>query len=387
LSEDKKIKILYVIHEFFSFEILRLLLAETASKEGYEVHIALPLPEKIPQKILDKGFHFHHLPMKRRGYNLFLEIKSVYQLCRKLKPELIHLFTIKPVICGGIAAKLARVKAVVQSISGLGYIFTANGKKAWLLRFLVSCLYNICFAQKNGVVIFQNPDDQKLFLEKKWVVQKKTRLILGSGVDVDYFQPFKEPEGIPVVVLPGRMLWHKGVKEFVEAATELKKQGIAARFVLVGDEDRGNPVSIPREQLQTWVNESVVEWWGWQEDMLAVFQKCHIVCLPSYREGLPKVLLEAAACARPLIAANTPGCKEIVKNGVNGLLVSVQNALELAEALKILILNTQLRITLGAEGRRMVEESFSAEKINQEILTAYRFLLEKNQTVSVLEHS
>ncbi len=214
-----------------------------------------------------------------------------------------------------------------------------------------------------------------MFIRERFINEEKIRLIRGSGVDTADFPASPESSGIPVVMLASRMLWDKGVKEFVEAARQLKACGVHARFVLVGDTDTHNPTAITNEQLTAWHKEGVIEWWGRREDMPAVLAQANIVCLPSYREGLPKVLLEAASCGRPIVTTDVPGCREIMHNGENGFLVPVRSTLELADALQVLIKNPELRKKMGLKGREIVIGEFAVEKVISETLAVYRELL------------
>jgi glycosyltransferase involved in cell wall biosynthesis len=217
-----------------------------------------------------------------------------------------------------------------------------------------------------------------LFIRKQFINEGRLRVIRGSGVDPAFFSLTPEPPGIPVVTLASRMLWDKGIKEFVEAARQLKGRGIFARFVLVGDTDAHNPSAIPKEQLTAWHTEGVIEWWGHREDMPKVFSDSHIICLPSfYGEGVPKVLIEAAACGRPIVTTNTPGCREIVKNEENGLLIPVRNTFELADAIQRLIVNPELRQKMGARGREIVLCEFALEKVVSETMAVYDELLKQ----------
>ncbi len=201
----------------------------------------------------------------------------------------------------------------------------------------------------------------------------------GSGARTDVFLPSPEPPGSPVVMMAARFLWEKGVGEFVEAARILNSRTLRqaqgakaiARFVLVGDTYPDNPGAVSPEQLQSWVDDGVVEWWGWHDDMQEIFPKAHIVCLPSYREGMPLSLAEAAACARPVVTTDAPGCREIVQDGVNGFLVPVRDAAALAEALRKLIEDPGLRREMGRRGRERAETEFSVERIVHETLQVY----------------
>jgi glycosyltransferase involved in cell wall biosynthesis len=231
----------------------------------------------------------------------------------------------------------------------------------------------------NARTVFQNPDDQMIFTKQGIVDEQLTRVIRGSGVDMSQFVHLPEMPGIPLVILCARMLWSKGVRIFVEAARALRDTGVKARFALIGDTDIGNPAAIARFELEAWRDEGVVEWWGHCDGMPEIFKQCHIVCLPSaYGEGVPKVLIEAAASGRAIVATAIPGCGEIVRDGVNGLLVPVHDSVRLADALQRLIENPQLRRQMGAQGRAMAEAEFSIEKVVGETLEIYNQLLSRN---------
>lgn len=371
-------RILYVVNDANFFLSHRLPLALAAQGEDFEVHVATPLSDDV-EKIHAAGFTFHPIPLTRRGAHMGEELASVialYRLYRKVKPDLVHLVTIKPVLYGGIAARLASVPAVVSAVTGLGYVFIAQGLKASLLRTAVKGTYRFALGHANGRVIFQNPDDRSSFLMSKLVDTRQTVLIKGSGVDMAQFSPAPESPGAPLVVFAARMLWDKGVGEFVDAARRLCDRGIKARFALVGDTDSGNPAAVPKSQLESWQQSGVVEWWGQYTNMPMVFAQSHIVALPSaYGEGVPKVLIEAAASGRPIVTTDTPGCREIVRHGENGLLVPVRNVAALAEALRRLIEDAELRRRMGAKGREIAMAEFSVERVVGETLDVYRQLL------------
>ncbi|MDZ3990445.1 glycosyltransferase family 4 protein [Pseudomonas sp. Teo4] len=319
--------LLIVVNDPAFFMSHRLPVATAAQDEGYEVHIATQSGASVAD-IRGRGFYHHELPLSRSGKNPFRELKSVislWRLCWRIRPSVLHLVTIKPVLYGGIAARLAPVKGVLAAISGLGFVFMANGTKAAALRRVISILYRLALGKKNLRVVFQNPDDKKALEVIGAVTEEKSVIIRGSGVNLNDYQAYPEPVGVPVVTLAARLLRDKGVIEFVEAARYLKLQGLIANFQLVGDPDPGNPTSIDADQLEAWTREGVVQCLGYQSDMASVFRHSHIVVLPSYREGLPKVLVEAAACGRAVVTTDVPGCRDAVEPGVSGLLVPVRN--------------------------------------------------------------
>jgi glycosyltransferase involved in cell wall biosynthesis len=290
-------------------------------------------------------------------------------LYRQENPDLVHQFTVKCVLYGSLTCHLLGIRSVVNSVTGLGYVFMEGDGRSWL-RGLIKLFYRLVL--RSTWVIFQNPDDRTIFLENHLADPQRAALIRGSGVDVRRFFPQPESPGIPLIILPARLLWDKGVGEFVEAARQFHADGQRARFALVGDCDNENPASVQESQLLAWVKEGVIEWWGWREHMEEVYANASIVCLPSYREGVPKTLIEAAACGRPIVASNVPGCREVVRNGENGLLIEARDASGLAKALGYLIQNPNIRAKMGAIGRKIAEEEFSLELIIPQTLAVYK---------------
>ena len=366
--------ILFANTEWYLYNF-RLSLAQALRSEGHEVVLVSP-PGKYSRRLEEAGFRWISFPLSRRGTNPLAELATIWRL-RNLywmeKPDIVHHFTIKCVLYGSLAAHISGIRRIINAITGLGFVFIGRGWREGGLRWLVKGLYRI--ALKNTRVVFQNVDDRSLFFELGLVLENQVYLIPGSGVDTSRFVVEPEPAGSaePVlVVLPARMLWDKGVREFVEAARILKKQGVSARFALVGDTDPNYPACVPEQQLNEWQSSGIVEWWGWQEDMPAVYSHAHIVCLPSYREGLPRTLAEAAACGRALVAADVPGCRSIVRQGENGLLVPVRDAKALAEALRTLILDAGLRQKMGRCGREIVLREYSTEKVLGDTLMLYK---------------
>jgi glycosyltransferase involved in cell wall biosynthesis len=376
-SSSAKPRILFVDNDVNSFYAYRIDLALAARDAGFEVHVAAP-QGKAAEILRSEGLQYHPIPMTRSGlapWKEFSTISTLFRLYRRTKPDLVHHLRLKPVLYGGLAAYGARVPAVVGLLTGLGYVFIAESRRALVMRKLVVLSCKVAFRHSNQRIVFQNPDDQGVFIQNKILPAAQTVLIKGSGVDVHTYVPTPEPEGVPVVVLASRMLRDKGVVEFVEAARELREAGVVARFVLVGDTDRGNPTAVSAEQLQAWADEGVIEWWGHQNDMRKVLSQSNIVCLPSLREGVPKVLIEAAACGRAIVTTDAPGCREIVREGENGLLVPVRNSKALADALRLLIESAPLRALMAAKGREIAVEEFSVERVVNETLGVYRELL------------
>lgn len=372
-----KTKILYVVNDAAFFLSHRLPLAVGARKAGYDVHVATPEDRHSP-RIHEEGLTYHAIRMHRSKTGVLAEaatFASLYRLYRRVRPDIVHNVTIKPVVYGGIAARFAGVPCVVSAVSGLGYLFISSGFKAKAIRKIIRRMYRFAFSSPNSRVIVQNPDDLQTLVDEGILRKDKAVMIRGSGVDLTAFTPHPELEGKVTVSLPSRMLWDKGVGEFVEAARTLKKEGVHARFVLVGDVDPSNPASVEQHQIKSWVHDGAVEWWGYRQDMAEVFRQSHVVCLPSYREGLPKVLLEAAACGRPIVATDVPGCREIAVHDDNAYLVPPRDGASLAEALKRLIENPAMRKTMGEKGRCLSEKEFALEKVVAATLEVYKELI------------
>ena len=372
-----KPKIIYFITEDWYFYSHRLPIARAARDAGFEV-IVITRVDKHRGLIMNEGFKLIPIALKRRSRNLISELISfieIIRIYRHEKPDIVHQVAIKPILYGSLAARITGVSSVVNAFAGLGYIFVAEGWKAKLFRKIFSLAFRLVFFSKSVCCIFQNPDDIKLFVEKGIVEKEKTVLIRGSGVDTNRFHLTPEINGQPIVVLASRMLWDKGISEFVDAVRQLKKRGVDLRAVLVGNPDSENPSSISKSILIKWKNDELVEWNGYEDNMPEVFKRSNIVVLPSYREGLPKVLLEAASCGRAIIATDVPGCREIVHHNVNGLLIPPYDSISLANALNELIEDQERRATMGACGREIVEEQFSEKIVVRQTMELYKKLL------------
>lgn len=374
----KRPKLLFFVTEDWYFYSHRLQLATTASKAGFEVIVVTRVREH-GTIIRQAGIKVIPIEMSRRSINPIVEASLVFriwQIYRRERPDILHHVAIKPVLYGSIAAYLAGCKKIVNALAGMGFLFISNRIKVRLLRPLIAKAFQLLINGKRSRLILQNPDDVEFFSKNKLIESNKINLIRGSGVDLQHFSPGEEKDGVPVIMLASRMLWDKGVGEFVEAANLLKSFNVEARFVLVGERDTENPSAISKQQIESWVQSGVIEWWGHKENMPEVLNQAHVVCLPSYREGLPKVLLEAAACGRPIVATDVPGCREIVKHGENGILVPIRNSRAIAEALIKLIESPKLRHKMGLKGRELVEKEFSIEKVTAETLRVYKELLQ-----------
>jgi glycosyltransferase involved in cell wall biosynthesis len=370
-------KLLYLITEDWYFCSHRLPLAQAAIQAGFEV-VLIANVQLHGDTIRSEGIRIIPLAIQRHSMNPFRELKTLLRIMKVYsveRPDIVHHVAIKPVLYGSIAAFFTGIPRIVNALTGLGYLFISEKLKSRILRACIKQLFWFFFNRKRSQLILQNPDDIDMFLKNGIVKKSLICLIRGSGVDATRFIPKPEPFHPITVMLPARMLIDKGVVEFVEAARILIKQGCMARFILVGKCDPENPSAISEEQLHLWQQERIIEWWGHQSDMMAVFAKSHIICLPSYREGLPKALLEAASCGKPIVTTDVPGCREIVRDGLNGILVPARSSRALAEALRKLIDNRDLRKKMGAKGREIVLREFSKEKVVNETLAVYAEML------------
>jgi glycosyltransferase involved in cell wall biosynthesis len=349
----------------------RLSLAKDLRAQGHEVILLSP-PGGFQELLQGDGFQWIPFPLSRQGINPIKEIWTLWKLSQiyhEIDPDIVHHFTIKPVIYGSLAAHFLRIPGIINSITGLGHLFIDSEAMTRLLRGIASRLYRMNL--RGTQVIFENPEDRDIFVQNRLLKSEQAHLILGTGVDVDKFHPTSKTNETPVVLFSSRMLVTKGFLEYIEAARRLQKKGLKARFAIAGRTDPGNPASIPDEQIEAWKQLDTLEWWGWQDDMPAALARADIFCLPSYREGVPNALLEAAACGLPIVTTDVPGCRDVVTNGVNGFLVPVKNADALANALETLIIDNDLRHRMGTAGREIAVNQFSTTKVNKETLAVY----------------
>lgn len=371
-------KLLFLVSEDWYFVSHRLPLAVAAKNAGFDVAVVTRVGE-AGGKIKAAGVRLIPVSFNRSGINPLDALKTLADLraiYRAEAPDIVHHVAMKPVVYGSIAAMATGIQNRVNALMGLGYVFASSDLKARLLRAPVKMLLAIALKAPRTRIIVQNRDDLEFFAGTGLARAQDLRLIRGSGVDPDQFSPADAAgNGPPVVVLPARMLRDKGVVEFVEAARLLKTRGVAARFVLCGEPDPLNPASLTQAQLAEFTADGDVEYWGWQRDMMAVWKAAQVVCLPSYREGLPKALLEAAACSLPLVATDVPGCREIVRREVNGWLVPKGDSAALAAALDEAIARKDLRVRYGQASRLIIEREMSLDQVMNETIQVYCELL------------
>ncbi|MFC2078693.1 glycosyltransferase family 4 protein [Candidatus Bipolaricaulota bacterium] len=373
---DQARAILFVVNVDSFFLSHRLPIALAARDHGYQVFVAAA-DTGMSSAIEKHGLVFRDVPFTRRWSSPLAELRAfraLVQACRDIRPDVMHLVTIKPIVLGWLASLFSGRPMRVNAITGLGFVFSAGLRPA-IARSLVLPLMRMALRRGRSATIFQNPDDLELLTRRGIVSPKRSFLIRGSGVDCEVFQPRQSAGPNTIVLLASRMLRDKGVPAFVDMARIIHKTRPETRFVLTGDMDEGNPRSLRRNELEAWVKEGVVEWWGHQQDMQDVFAKTSIFVLPTtYREGVPLVLLEAAACGVPIVTTDAPGCREIVRNNVNGFLVSPGDDSALVEAVVRLLESPGMREDFGGAGRQIAVSEFSVELVVQQTMDVYRNL-------------
>jgi glycosyltransferase involved in cell wall biosynthesis len=370
-------KLLYLISEDWFFCSHFMDRAKAAQAEGFEV-LVLTRESRHGHLIREAGFRLLPLAMERSSTNLWKEalvLRQVWSTYRRERPDLVHHVALKPIIYGSLVARILGISAILNAPVGMGYLFTSRHFKAALLRPLVRVLLKGLLNPRGSKVVFENDEDLQATVTNGTVRFKDAVLIQGAGVDTTRFHPAQVPAGPPVVVMAARMLKDKGVAEYVEAAALLKHRGVAAKFWLIGAPDPGNPSSFTTAELEAWQSQGVVEWLGHREDLAALLRHCHIACLPSYREGLPKFLLEAMASGLAVVSTDTTGCRHAVQDGVSGLLVPVRDAQALADVLQKLIADEPQRARMGAAGRLRALSTFSNQQIQQLTLAQYQQLV------------
>ena len=372
--------LLYLVTEDWYFCSHRLPVARAARSAGWDVVVATRVGSH-GDSIRQEGFRLVPIGLRRRSLAPWREIAAIaelWRLYRRERPDLVHHVGMKPVLYGSLTAAMTGVPAIVNALAGLGYVFNSTWLKARMVRPFVKLAFRWLLDRKNSRVILQNPDDVAALTEAT-VAAERVALIRGSGVDTEAFAATVEPEGapeeVPVAVMVSRMLWDKGVGDLVQAARLLRERKVPLSVVLVGPPDPENPGSIPERQLRDWDRSGDVAWWGERTDIAKIWTDSHIAVLPSYYgEGVPKSLLEAAASGRPMLATDMPGCREIVVDGVTGILAPPRDVTALADGLEALARDKSLRQRLGAAARDLVEREFSEALVVEQTLVLYRSL-------------
>jgi glycosyltransferase involved in cell wall biosynthesis len=370
----RKSRLLIVVNVPWFFVMHRLPIALMARSRGVDVHIACGEGAGC-EDIRTAGFPFHRLPLTRTPFAPWrdaMTIVALVRLYRDLEPDIVHHVTLKPVVLGSIAARIAGIPGVINAFAGLGSAFIGSSWFARARRWAVQRLIAWSVKLPNHRAVFENEDDRALLIGARVVTSDESVVIAGVGVDTDEFFPVTEPPPPVRVLMAGRMLREKGVLYFVESARRLKHRGVVARFLLVGIPDPFNPGTITEAELKAWSSEGVVEWLGFRSDMPQVVRDAHVLCLPTYyREGVPRILMEGAACGRPLVTTNMPGCRDIVKDGINGIVVSPHDVNALVAALEKLVCDAGLRARFGAAGRTLAEQHFALRNVLQQFWALY----------------
>tara|TARA_Y100000768_G_scaffold521_1_gene400 strand:+ start:37221 stop:38354 length:1134 start_codon:yes stop_codon:yes gene_type:complete len=373
-------RLLFIVNVDWFFISHRLPIATKAINKGYEVHIATKVTDKL-DTLKSHGLIVHPLNLHRSKLSLLSFIKefwNIYSIIKLIKPSILHLVTIKPVLFGGIASRLLNTPSVVSAISGLGHVFSKKGIIGFFQRKVASFLYFFALSHKNQLIIFQNKDDRAKLLKNTKLHSQKTVIIHGSGIDLTFYKVKPMPAEKPVVLFASRLIAEKGIREFVKAARIINRDNIVARFIVAGSPDFLNPSSITQSELDEWKEKKYVEILGHHTDMVSIISSSNLVVFPSYYgEGLPKILIEAAACGRPVITTDHPGCRDAIKNNLTGLLVPVKNTKNLVDSINYMLCNPTLRAKMGKEGRKWAEEMFDINKVVAMHLTLYSELNEK----------
>ena len=381
MTPENQVKILFLITEDWYFLSHRLALAQSCRDLGWNVVVATHV-DKNYDEMKQQGFEIIPIRM-RRGYgNVYSEIVAIFELIqifRHHKPDITHNVGLKPVIYGSLAARLTRTVPVINMLAGMGYVFSRGGLSTRLIRAAIKLALKFSLGVRTHWLIVQNNTDATVLTAKRLASAERTKIISGSGVNVQKFKPTPEPEEPIIVAIVSRMLKDKGIEEGVMAARELRRRGGNIEFWLVGDEDPPNPSSLSKETLQQWDEEACIRWLGHQTDIAAIWAKAHIALLPSYREGMPMSLLEAAACGRPIVTTDVPGCNELIVHGVNGILVQKHDWMAIANAIQTLANSPQLRAKLGAAARDTVCGAYTVETVNQETQALYQLALNESQ--------
>ena len=369
-----KNKILYIINDLDFFISHRLPIAIAAQKAGHKIFISSSPISKNVEKIKIYKFNFIPIPITRSKKNIFLEIKlffSILMVILKIKPDIIQLITIKPLLYGGIISRFLNIKLTIFTIAGLGYVYNNDN---FILRFIVLKLLKFSINQPRSLIIMQNPSD-KVYLKKEKVIEKQKIIFTkGSGINLSKYKPSKNIPKDLLITLASRMIGEKGVFEFVKASTEIYKYDKKIKFLLIGKHDPESPSHIPLKILKKFNNKSIypnLRWINFKKNIIKIINKSSIIALPSYHEGVPKILLEAAACGKPIIASNIGGCREVVINGYNGLLVKKKNAKDLAVKIKKLVTNKKLISKMSINSRKKAVLEFDIKKVIKKHIEIY----------------
>ena len=372
------VRILLVGNDPDYFLMHRLALANALTRDGVDLHVAIPF-NRGDERFRSLNFPLHRISLSRGSRNIVSEITAlsdILRVSRRVAPTIVHHATIKPVTYGSIAARLLRTPAVVNSITGLGYIFSSKNRDARLMRRLIAPALKFGCNRRAVTMLFENADDLKIYRDLGISRSAVSMVVPSSGIDVDAFEKHTHRDGPVTVMFLGRMLYDKGIVEFVDAARIVKRRRPETKFVLVGASDP-NPESIPQTVISVWQSEGILEHWGWRSDVPQVLQNADILCLPSYREGLPRVLLEGAASGLAVVTTDVAGCRDAILPGCTGLMVPVRDSAALADAILELVVSRARRAALGSQARIDVQARFSISTVLTQTRNAYRGALDR----------
>ena len=348
-------------------------MAKALTAKSLDVHVTTLSANEEDIDIIEKiGITYHRLPSGKTTLGALKNVWHIHRLVQQIKPNIIHAFTLRAGVITSLATNSGSKQPLIISITGLGYTFTSHQKKATLLRTFVKLILRRFMVSRVNVWVFQNTDDMDFFAAEIGVSRQTSIFIPGSGVDTNQFSYEPEPLNTATVVFIGRLLRDKGVGEYIEAAQHINQKAHRAMFILVGDIDPDNPSSFSARDINGWVNAGIIKHIGYQKNIAQIIHKANIICLPSYREGLPKILLEAGATGRAVVATDVPGCREVVENGVNGLLVPRGDSASLSQAILKLLEKPELRLKMGKAGRKRVESQFSVGSIVEQFMLVYQ---------------
>lgn len=377
--ESVVVKVIFFANTDWYLYNFRLGLAKFLRERGFEVVMLSPVGAYGPL-LAAEGFRWVGLEMDRRSLNPareFALIRRISAVYAAEKPDIVHHFTIKCVVYGSLIARWHRIRNRVNAVTGMGYVFSDDGYRARLLRPVVRNLIKATLGGEGTRLILQNKDDLAAFAAAELAPSEKTHVIMGSGVDTARFRPSaaSRSNGVMRVLLASRLLWDKGIREYIEAARLLKEEGLPVEFLLAGKPDPGNPASVPESQIAKWRHGVPVKYLGHVADMPSLLANIDVAVLPSYREGVPRSLLEAAACGLPIVTTDVPGCREVVRHGVNGLLVPPRDPPALAAAVRLMWEKPDERARMGSAARQVVLNNFDQRIVFEKTFAVYRDLL------------
>ena len=371
-----KNKIIFLVNVDSFFVSHRLLIAKQLMLDGYDVHIATQFT-RYKKMLLKMGFKAHDISFNENSVNLLKAILPIFQiflLIRKIKPTIFHLISLKPIIFGGFVSFISPINTLVISITGLGSMFLKKGIFYKIREYIFNLFYRIIFLFPNLKVILQNKSDLNYLIKKAKLKKNKTEIIRGSGIDLKSLKFSEIPKNVPIIIMAGRIIADKGVFEYIKSIQYLKKYNFKGKFYLIGDTDYKNPSAIKKSTINYWHKKKIITYIKYQKKISPFLKKSTIVVLPSYREGFPKILMEAAACGRPVVATNVPGCKDAVIKNITGILVPPRNHVLLAKAIKNLCNNRKKLETIGKSARKHALKNFDVNHVVSKHLYIYKSL-------------